>query len=228
MKKTMTTRTLFKGIGVLLVLYFLVELFRIAGNKETRLKVVDTIPVNYLDLFTKKDTSITDRGSYILYKTNISPFSDFNYEQKYWIVITKLRALNNKTVLPVIDAKSGNANVTEEAIYTGFKKGYFEVDFLPDSTRVSNVHLILDGDSVKTIIKNDSIASYYFKMKKLSVGYKDEVTKNIYMTNTDNPIPSMVCFLIYKKSTYFVFISALSSNNKLELNDVYNILKLKR
>jgi hypothetical protein len=108
--------------------------------------------------------------------------------------------------------------------YPYSKKPEYYTDFTTNhngvSTRfASKIYLSLQGDSVKTIVKNDSIACYYLKLKNVYVQYEPkgvyeifiEANTKMYFFTTEKPVVLM--FLKRHGSLYFILLTAEADGN---------------
>jgi hypothetical protein len=93
----------------------------------------------------------------------------------------------------------------------------------------SKIYLSLNGDSVRTVFKNDSIACYYLKLKNASVQYKLNGVYEIYVrSNTKlyffSSEPS-VSLMFLKKQNYLYFLLLTVNDDKVKLDpDLLNKL----
>ena len=96
---------------------------------------------------------------------------------------------------------------------------------------VSDLHLTLNGNSIKTIVKNDSVASYYLKFKDFSLKYGLDDDVDIYAKygarefSSVNPIPINLLFLKRNKFVYFIVLSVYNLNMPLHEDTLYRLLK---
>jgi hypothetical protein len=192
-------------ILLLIGVYLCYTIVKILNDKNSRLKVVNNISAEYSSPFFQN--KMTNPTSYVLYNTDLSPVSDFYYDNDYWVVITKLKT-NKSDSLPLVKVVNGKSTLTEGVVYAGFDEGYFHLDFLPDSNQIYSVMVTINGDSIKNISKSNDLVAYTCKCKSVSISYNDFKNNNLSIEHSLNKlVPSCIVFLRRDKSMYLVFLS---------------------
>jgi hypothetical protein len=201
--------------------YFFYTVEKILTDKNSRLKTINSIPVEYSDLFFQN--KISNPTSYVLYNTELSPISDFYYNNSYWIVITKLKTKKSDS-LPFVNVKNEKTSLTEGIVYAGFDEGYFHLDFLPDSSSISSIALTINGDSIKNISKNSDLVAYSCKCKSLSVSYDNFKSNNLNIEQSLNKlIPSCIVLLKRQQSVYLIFLSEANPKSTVNPFATFNL-----
>lgn len=104
----------------------------------------------------------------------------------------------------------------------------FAINKKPDAKKV---YLTIDGDSVRTIVKNDSLAVFYVHFRKVSIKYNvDSINDIVISTKEDelkgDELPMNLAFVKHHNSLYLIVMS-LSSNEEQQLlpNALLQMLK---
>src|ERR1700761_3857738 len=109
-------------LGLLTALYITLTIVKMTGDKGSKLKIESSIPHEYSRLFFESPEKISNRQSYILYNTKLNPISQFYYDNKYWVVVTRLRTKRTDS-LPHIIVRKNKFNLTYWKVYAGFDEG---------------------------------------------------------------------------------------------------------
>lgn len=102
-------------------------------------------------------------------------------------------------------------------------------NYNPESnTTASKIYLSLFGDSVTTVVKNDSLACYYLKSKNVTIQYSPNGVKEMfiekkYFYNSNEPIDIM--FLKRNNQLYYLFLVSKNEDYKLSPNMLLNMIR---
>ena len=120
--------------------------------------------------------------------------------------------------------------ISDGVIYTPFLENGFKTNYQSSPTiSPSKITICLNGDSIQTIIKNDSIAYYFLKLKNISVKYDDDNNDVIFIDGAQglrqfSYIPLNVMFLKRNQSLYFILLAPKDFNKKLEPDFLLNLI----
>jgi hypothetical protein len=228
MKKFIEMRIVGLIILIVFILYGVYKLYGLIHGTTTtasKMIVVNDIPKEYSSLF-KNVTNITYKQTHFDDKEKRNPVSDFIYDAKYAVFVTKIKTTNGLNSLPLITKQFHETKMTDDTIYSTISSGYSEFDYLLDTLTASNLFLTLDGDSVRSIIKNNVIEGYYLRNKAFSINYKKDGIVNLFMTTTESEhsLPSVLLFLLHQKSLYFICISVLDPNDTFNMNIINKLI----
>lgn len=135
--------------------------------------------VAYKELFNKKDTLDMRYGA-IQPFTHRNPIGRVDYKGKFDLITYKIgevKELSLKQLL-IIDDKSSSPN--GGIIYTRMLTSLYPFRIQEEKVGpISKLYLSIKGDSLKTIIQNDTLLSYNFKLKNFSLRYKENGDRDI-------------------------------------------------
>jgi hypothetical protein len=228
MKKFKKYLFIIVGISVIMlsIIWVARKITNLASSIDAESTAVDSIPNEYLNLFIQKDSAIS--GTYVIYKNFRYPISDFLYESKYCIIVTKIKTLRPSVQLPVVQL---DPNENEESYYgtfDGFKACTSEINYREHPIIASNILLHLKGDTIKQILKTNNCIEFYSKMDSFSLKYKKDGPVDFYIEDDalQEKQPAILIFLNHKKSLYLICIDAYTDNEKLNpsiINKFINI-----
>ena len=224
-----------KIVGLIILIFFVIFLAYNSGkNPNYEFKTLKTAPEEYWNLFQGSINKKMPVKSLILKYQN--PISEFDLDnKKYFIQVVKLdtsieQSLDNYLTL------SNSKKLSTNAI-TYYPMGhFFAVFYKTGKNKVSHINFNLVGDSVRTILRNDTIACFYSNFKLFSMNYGDSDTTAIY-SNSDradetqlsgSSLPIEIVFLKRNKSIYFMLMSVNDYRTKLEPRQLYNLIYTRR
>jgi len=196
-------------VGALFILYAIFSTVKgIISASEvgaTRKAIVESIPPEYAHLFNNEDRL---KNPFTELSTIRYPISYFGYDNnKYCIVVTKLKAPQNALLDTLIKEELNNETIDERGGYLMISRFNVNLFYLPKSLKASKVFLHLNGDSIATIIKSDTVRSYYLKMKSFSLKYEKNGIDDLFAISKGNSVPVYLVFIKRKESLYFIFMS---------------------
>ena len=208
-------------------LYRFYEMSRGVASTLGKMAVIDDIPNEFISLF-KKDINITAKQTHFDDQKNRNPVSDFIYNDRYAVFVTKIKIKTSLNSFPIIAEQFHETKMTDNVVYNTISSGYSELNYFLDTLSTSKIYLTLYGDSIKSIIKNNSVQGYFLINKEFSISYKNDGIVNLLMKATDDryPLPSVLLFLVHQKSLYFICISALKPENKLDIKMVNKLIDI--
>jgi hypothetical protein len=214
-------------VGALFVAYIFFSIIRVIivwfHTLDTRAAILRTIPIEYLHLFHFQDNGMI-KNEFTQLSTVRHPISNFDYDSnKYCIIVTKIDIERDIPLNEMIEEEYKATTLSPDVGYLGAVELKFDFEYLTDSVKASKVHLNIEGDEVTTIVRNDTIASYYLKMKSLSVQYKNDGLNDLVGTAKRDNIPTAILFLKRKKELYFILMS-VNYNDPLNPNLLYSLV----
>jgi hypothetical protein len=172
---------LYLGTAVIsaLIIYFVVFMIGVIKNLQSEsITFISEIPSEYLELFTK------DMQKKISYKKtydfkNRADLSFIVYDQKFDIDVTKLNTGNlslDKNLILSNQEPEGKSIYNLEFKKEGFKMYYADYN----DEKGSNLYFSLNGNSIKTVVRNDSLAGFDLKLAKMYLQYKKNGIFQLY------------------------------------------------
>jgi len=227
---------IFIVIGALLIIYIVNFLYD-AIKQDLRNPggmVLAVAPSNYINLFNNsaKEKLTVTYTSFAQYRDSISYLV---YDKKYDVEISKIRAATNlnleKDIINSYKKPDGFSSSSTVGI-APYNENNFVINYRAESTEsASKIYLSLLGDSIKTIVRNDSIANYFLNVKNMFVQYKPDSVYQIYIEAKSNfyfftqKQPVSLMFLRKNNSLYFLLLTVKNDGDKLDPSLLYNLVE---
>jgi len=191
------------------------------------------VPDEYLNLFNAQ----TQESKKLISKSTLSfklrnAISYLNYDEDYSIEVTKINV--NSSLIFKKDIVEGHKKISGG--FSGSEMSYHENNIFTNyraisQDKASKIYLSLYGDSVRTVLKNDSVAYYYLKMEKAYVQYNlggiyeifAESDKKLFFFSKNRPVSLL--FLKKRDSLYFLLLTTNDDNTKLDPDLLYKLVR---
>jgi len=162
----------------------------------------------YNNLFTKEAKSKLEFVGTTVSR-NRPPESSYIYNGDLDIFIYKVK-LSSSWGLNKLIAYEKSTNISANGIYTNIPSYKFEFEMKTGKPpiNISSVHFTFNGDSITSIVKNDSVYCYYYKFKSFGIAYNSESYEIIAKADKSN-LPGSVAFI---KKGNFLYIILMSMN----------------
>jgi hypothetical protein len=173
----------------------------------------------YTDLFKKNITQKLTLG--VVYPNPFrNPINTFIYENKFDLLIYKLNSLKLRSLSDglIVDYKSSGPqtdlvySTIHQSLYSFWRK-YEKCD------SILKFFLSIKGDSLKTIVQNDTIISYNFKLKNFSLKYKENGDQDIVGAVEGILAPKIPYSLIIYKKKEAVYLLTMTPIDRKTLMD---------
>ncbi|PYF75078.1 hypothetical protein [Pedobacter nutrimenti] len=174
----------------------------------------------YKELFNNIDSTSTKWKGIIQPFTYRNPVNMVKYEEKFDLFIYnigKTKAVSLKQLLNVEDksvAQSGGI------VYTKMSPSLYS--FLIQSGKpdpIAKLFLSIKGDSLKTIVQNDTLVSYNFKLKNFSLRYKENGDRDIVGEVEGILAPKIPYSLVIYKKQDAVYLLTMSPKDRKTVMD---------
>jgi hypothetical protein len=228
MKKNKKIRKYILIVIALCVLGYITFFFyqAVINDPNDPIVLSNIAPSNYVNLFSQlaqHKLRLKETMSFKLRGT----ISFFYYDEKYDLEVTKIkmkpgRNLKND-VVETYTKPDGKVDYSVPFHETQFTTNYKD----PSTESISKIFLSLHGDSAQTITKNDSIASYYLKLKNVTVQYNQGGVKEIFIDANTSDHPINLMFLKRSNSLYFLLLAPKDNDTKLNPDLLNNIVSTK-
>lgn len=230
MKKYIGTRITALIILVTIISYVAYKVYETAHKITTTVSktiVTNDVPNEYMDLF-KNDVNITYKETHFDDNKNRNPVSDFIYNAKYVVFVTKIKTINDLNSLPLITKQFHEVETTDDIVYSTIPSHYSEFDYFLDTLSAKNISLTFCGDSIRSLIKNDTVEGYYLRNKEFSINYKKDGVVNLFMKTTESEysLPTVLLFLVHQKSLYFMCISVRHPIDKFNISVINKLINI--
>jgi hypothetical protein len=186
--------------------------------------VLSNTPIKeYNSLFTKEALNKLKIFENIISK-NRPAISSYIYDKTYSITVTKVDLTKSSTLVNMIDYRNGISNKFLNAVYTDLPST-FDLSINTDKpTNVSTIHFKSDGDTIKLVVKTDSIYCYYYKFKTFSITYNNEVYDIVGIADESNT-PASLAFVKKNNELYVILMFVKEGEERMKENQLFSILK---
>jgi hypothetical protein len=194
-----------------------------------KMVVTSNVPDEYCNLF-KNDANETYQETHFDDNKNLNGVSDLIFEDKYVVYVTKIKSATKLNSIPLITLHFDKTGTSDDIPYSAISRSdYSEIQYFLDTLSATNLSLHLYGDSVRSIIKNDTAEAYYLRNRVSSINYKKDGLVNLFMKTTKSEIslPTVLLFLVRHKTLYFMYISVSNPNDKLDMNVVNKLIDIR-
>ena len=213
-------------IIALLVLFGLCILYQFARMGYALLDDWPTVSHSslpeYKSLFSKQAQSKLEIIATTTSKKSL-PTSSYVYDNQFNIFVYK-EYLSDNSGLTNIMTYQNASDISSNAIYCELPSTDFTMrKKIGKSEAVSSVHFSFSGDSIKSIVKNDSLYCYYFKFKTFTINYNLEPYDIIAKADKSN-IPGSVAFIKKGKTLYIIVMSVTEHGQQMQQNLLYSMI----
>jgi hypothetical protein len=225
-----------KIVGLIILTFFVIFLaFNSGKNPNYEFTTLKTAPEEYWKLFPGSvNKKISVFQSLILKDQN--PVSEFDLDnKKYFIQVVKLETSTEQSLNDFLTLSNSKELSTNAMTYYPIGH-FFAVFYKTGKNKISHINFNLIGDSVRTILRNDTIACFYSNFKLFSMNYGDSDKTAIY-SNSDradetplsgSSLPIEIVFLKRNDSIYFLLMSVNDFKTKMEPRQLYNLIYARR
>jgi hypothetical protein len=157
------------------ILFFVISTWldvrRINLSAREELPSTDSINSEYLNLIAKKN-QIKVKVEQVYQSKIRYPVAELYFEENNILFINKISRIGTFPLAERVLNETKNATLSKEVVYSTLKKGSCEFTYkLAGIDSISKIYLTSFGDSLTTIISNDSILAYHLICKNLSIRY---------------------------------------------------------
>jgi hypothetical protein len=210
------------------IVWFANRLTNVIRSIDTESTVVDSIPNEYLNLFVQKDSMISQKQTYVIYKNLRYPISEFLYDNKYCVIVTKIKTLNALDKLPMIQLDPSDNEESYYGRFDGFGACSSEVNYREHPTTASDIFLHLKGDLISQTLKTNHVIEFYSMIESFSLKYKKDGMVDFYIEEDHEreKQPVLLLFVNHQKSLYLICINAYTDNEKLNPSIINKFINL--
>jgi hypothetical protein len=199
------------GCGLFMLIMIGPLIYTLIYNHETSSKTPLT---EYNNLFTNKA-----QGKLQILVTAKSrsrpPVSTYVYDNRFNICVFKVMLTNNSTLRKTINYKNATSYSNLFVVNGGLPSTNFDMKI--NEGRVDKVSIVdfkFDGDSIKSIVNNDSTRCYYCKFETFSISYNNG-SYDILAKADQSTIPASVLFIKKKDSLYIIIMSVAEGKEEM-------------
>lgn len=158
------------------------------------------------------------------------PIAFMFFDSTYHLISYKIDLINDSSLREIIGLKKISVDRSTGITYHIIDKGLFKFQFKAGKTEpVSKIMLTLAGDSLQTVVYNDSIINYHLLCDNLSIRYLDKGPKDIFVIGKQEAfstsiIPMDILFLKRNKAVYLLLMIPVDAKVQMPSNLLYNVV----
>lgn len=196
---------------------------------ENKMVVERKSPFDYTNLFN------TEMKKKIVLQSAVS-FKDRNsvayyiYDKKYSLEVTKINIKPNLQVRKDLSETHTAEGCCFPKAKLPFNEGGFTTNYnVISKDTASKIYLSIQGDSIRSSIKNDSVAYHFLKLQQVYISYVPKGVYDIYIqANTkfyffSKKQPASLMFLKRNGALYFLLLTVNDAGEKLPPNLLYSL-----
>jgi hypothetical protein len=221
--KIITTKSIIFGMvagGLFMLIMVGSLIYTVIYNQETSSKKPLT---EYNNLFTKEAQDklqilATAKGR------NREPCSSYVYDNSFNVFVFKVILTNNLSLKRIVNYKNGASYSNLFVANGGLPSFNFDMNINEGKiSYVSKVNFKFDGDSIKSIINNDSLRCYYYRFNTFSISYNDGFY-DILAKADRSDIPASVLFKKKGNFLYVILMSVAKGKEEMEPQLLYSLI----
>jgi hypothetical protein len=148
-----------------------INIRRINQSNQQQLPSSDLLSSEYLSLIIKKEQSKIKVDQVYESKTR-NPLAKLYFGDSDILFITKINTIKNISLSNIETSEITNATESKGKVYNVLTNGSYLFEYRSKNIDIiSGIYLIYSGDSLTTVISNDSILSYHLLCKNSSIRY---------------------------------------------------------
>jgi len=222
MKKTTSKRLIIVTalFSIFLFAVFSKIIYTIIDDSETSSKV---LLMEHYNLFTK-DAQKKLKLLSTTTSRNRETTSNYVYDSVFNVFVTKIILANKNGLKNIISYQNESSHITMNAVYSGLSNYNMEMKLKSGtSVAASFVHFKFSGDSIKSVVSNDSLFCYYYKFNTFSISYNDEPYDIIAKARLSN-LPASIIFKKKGKFIYVIIMTVMVGKEEMQPDQLYNII----
>lgn len=197
------------------ILYFVITTWlnvrRINQSNNEELASSDSLSSEYLNLISKENQMKIKIAQVYLSKIR-NPLARLYFEDSDILFINKICSIKDIALAEKVQSEIKSATMSKEIVYNTLTNGSYRFSY---ETRgvdpVSNIHLTFYGDSLTTVISNDSILSYHLLCKNSSFSYNENSSVDMILEGNQNfygitPVPADILFMKRNNALYVLLL----------------------
>lgn len=197
-------------------------------DSRNPIHLLNSLPHDYNKLFNNSIREKLYHSKTVGFKLR-NPISYIDYDNNFDLEITKINCKPSFNIEKDIMESHEEPSATMAESYLPNNISNITTNYNPESNTIaSKIYLSLVGDSVTTIVKNDSLACYTLKSKNVTIQYSPNGVKEIFIEKKDfytSNEPIEIMFLKRNSRLYYLFLASKNEDSKLSPNMLFNIVR---
>lgn len=229
-----TRKIIYWIIGLLICFFFVKAIVQIIISFNESDFYSEDLKQEYMNLFSESDQdSLSVVWNYNSKVRNQISLFNYGSQKKYCITIYKIPVVKNFSLNEINLKKTRKEKLSTGNIYTTINEGMlFELNYASGSPpQATNIHFSYSGDSLKNIVENDSMKSYFMNMESFSIRYNKESIVDIFGKTEEfwnKRIALNILFLKRNGSLYLLLMTANHNTDKLPYDLLYKLISNKK
>jgi hypothetical protein len=192
-------------IALAVVGYILVKLLLLPATEQMRTSKKTL--ADYNNLFTNEAQAKLQILATVETSTR-NPVSNYAFDSRYHVKVFKIDLANSGTLDQLLTEKKEHSDRISGFVNPMVHNSYFEMSYMTGKPGpASKINFRLEGDSIQTTGKNDSLVCYYLKIGTFGIGYNDDPGNDIWgSAANEGPIPISIGFIKKGKFIYFILL----------------------
>jgi hypothetical protein len=223
MKKTMKRRLLIAIFTLVVFAIWAVSniIYTLISDQQTYSKV----PLaEYNNLFSQDVQSKLQILATTTSKNRL-PVSTYVFNEKFNISVLKVTLSSASTLEKIIEYRNKYSNKWLNAVYGNLPSFNFNMSIKAGKTvPVSQLYFQFSGDTIKSIVKSDSVFCYYYKFRSFSIHYNDEPYDIIANADVSN-IPASLIFKRRGQFLYIILMTVANGDEQMPPDALYSIIR---
>jgi hypothetical protein len=213
-------RLIMASFGLFALYEFSTMIYTMLDDQETSSK----IPLKEYNNLFSKETQDKLQILATVKSRNREPISTYIYDTRFNLCVLKVILFKNSDLKNVIKYQNRTSYKTLNATYSGLPSSNFDMSIKAGkSVIVSLLYFKFSGDSIKSIVKNDSLYCYYLKFKTFSINYNNEPYDVIGNADESN-IPASIAFKKRGDFLYIIIITVAKGKEELQPGLLYSLI----
>lgn len=167
-----------------------------------------------------------------VYRSNVrNPIALISFDTAYRLIMYKINLSKDASLKSIIRDQIKDVDRSTGKTYNIIDNNlFYRFQYQAGTTKpTSKVYLTLSGDSLKTVIKNDSIFSYHLLCKNFSIRYDENAPIDIFVEGQESfgmtsIIPMDIMLLKRNKIVYLLVMTPNKPTGVISPNLLLNIL----
>lgn len=207
------------------------SMYKLARSFSEDSMMNKSISKEYADLFRDEYKSKIDTG--VTYFSKVRhPVTTLSLDKNYPLLIFKMDLTRDVSLPDVITEVSKEyPSPNTGIVYNLIRERLFNLIYLSGKPSFSDsIYFYVQGDSIKTVVSNDSMVGYHLYCRNFSLAYKKDGIKDIAAYNEGFEVfrkfPVNLLFLKRDKALYFLLMSVKDKKLPFKENQLLEMIRI--
>lgn len=171
-------------------------------------------------------------GGVVYQSGNRNPITFISFDKSYSLISYKIDLIKDAPLSRLLNVTFKSAERTNMEVYTVIdESAFYRFEYRDASIKpVSKIYLTLSGDSLRTIVANDSIVSYHLLCNNFSIKYNEKEAVDIFVIGNEKAfgattiIPMDLLFLKRGSTVHLMIMTPNAHTSVIESDLLYNLV----